>query len=42
MWPGEARFFMNNAITVKKDNHLALDVGTELPYFLQIWRRYVF
>jgi len=33
---------MNNAITVKKDNHHALDAGTELPYFLQIWRRQVF
>jgi len=42
MWPGGAKFLMNNAITVKKDNHHALDVGTELPYFLQIRRRQVF
>jgi len=26
----------------QKDNHHALDVGTELSYFLQIWRRQVF
>jgi hypothetical protein len=42
MWPGETKFLTNNAITVKKDNHHALDVGTELLYFLQIWRRQVF
>jgi hypothetical protein len=42
MWPGGAKSLTNNAITGKKDNHHALDVGTELPYFLQIWRRQVF
>lgn len=37
-----SKFLTNNAITVKKDNHHALDVVNELPYFLQIWRRQVF
>jgi hypothetical protein len=42
MWPGGAKLLMNNAITVKKVEHHALDVGTELPYFLQILRRQIF